>query len=120
MGHLGHLGHHPELRDDLRPRRRLDLLVGLDYTGSLGGATLETSCNKKTRLRQQHSLPEGGSCVSARKCVNAWRYSDGDGPAEGREASQALHILDRVHIAAKLNKAIDAVWAAEAKELAAT
>ncbi|MCH9033558.1 MAG: ISL3 family transposase [Planctomycetes bacterium] len=36
-----------------------------------------------------------------------------------KKASQALHILDRFHIVAKLNKAIDEVRAAEAKELAA-
>jgi len=35
-----------------------------------------------------------------------------------KKASQALHILDRFHIVAKLNKAIDEVRAAEAKELA--
>ncbi len=36
-----------------------------------------------------------------------------------KKASQALHILDRFHIVAKLNKAIDEVRAAEAKDLAA-
>ncbi len=36
-----------------------------------------------------------------------------------KKASQALHILDRFHIVAKLNKAIDEVRAAEVKELAA-
>lgn len=36
-----------------------------------------------------------------------------------KKASQALHILDRFHIVAKLNKAIDEVRAVEAKELAA-
>ena len=36
-----------------------------------------------------------------------------------KKASQALHILDRFHIVARLNKAIDEVRAAEAKELAA-
>ena len=36
-----------------------------------------------------------------------------------RKASPALPILDRFHILAKLNKAIDEVRAAEAKELAA-
>lgn len=36
-----------------------------------------------------------------------------------KKASQALHILDRFHIVAKLNKAIDEVRAAEAKELGA-
>ena len=36
-----------------------------------------------------------------------------------KKASQALHILDRFHIVAKLNKAIDEVRAAEAKQLAA-
>jgi transposase len=36
-----------------------------------------------------------------------------------KKASRALHILDRFHIVAKLNKAIDEVRAAEAKELAA-
>ncbi len=36
-----------------------------------------------------------------------------------KKASQALHILDRFHIVAKLNKAIDVVRAAEVKELAA-
>ncbi len=36
-----------------------------------------------------------------------------------KKASQALHILDRFHIVAKLNQAIDEVRAAEAKELAA-
>jgi transposase len=36
-----------------------------------------------------------------------------------KKASQAIHILDRFHIVAKLNKAIDEVRAAEAKELAA-
>lgn len=35
-----------------------------------------------------------------------------------KKASHALHILDRFHIVAKLNKAIDEVRAAEAKELA--
>jgi transposase len=35
-----------------------------------------------------------------------------------KKASQALHILDRFHIVARLNKAIDEVRAAEAKELA--
>jgi len=36
-----------------------------------------------------------------------------------KKASQALHILDRFHIVAKLNKAIDEVRAAEVKALAA-
>ncbi len=36
-----------------------------------------------------------------------------------RKASQALHILDRFCIVAKLNKAIDEVRAAEVKALAA-
>jgi len=36
-----------------------------------------------------------------------------------KKASHALHILDRFHIVARLNKAIDDVRAAEAKELAA-
>lgn len=36
-----------------------------------------------------------------------------------KKASHALHILDRFHIVAKLNKAIDEVRAAEAKELSA-
>jgi len=36
-----------------------------------------------------------------------------------KKASHALHILDRFHIVAKLNKAIDEVRAAEVKELAA-
>ncbi len=36
-----------------------------------------------------------------------------------KKAAQALHILDRFHIVAKLNKAIDEVRAVEAKELAA-
>ena len=36
-----------------------------------------------------------------------------------KKASQALNILDRFHIVAKLNQAIDEVRAAEAKELAA-
>jgi transposase len=35
-----------------------------------------------------------------------------------KKAGQALHILDRYHIVARLNKAIDEVRAAEAKELA--
>jgi transposase len=35
-----------------------------------------------------------------------------------KKAQQALHILDRYHIVARLNKAIDDVRAAEAKELA--
>ena len=35
-----------------------------------------------------------------------------------KKAKQALHILDRYHIVARLNKAIDEVRAAEAKELA--
>jgi len=35
-----------------------------------------------------------------------------------KKAAQALHILDRFHIVARLNKAIDDVRAAEAKELA--
>ncbi len=34
-------------------------------------------------------------------------------------ASQAVHILDRFHIMAKLNKAIDEVRAQEARELSA-
>ena len=37
-----------------------------------------------------------------------------------KKAAQALHILDRFHIVARLNKAIDDVRAAEAKELART
>ncbi len=36
-----------------------------------------------------------------------------------KKASHALHILDRFHIVAKLNKAVDEVRAAEVKELAA-
>ena len=36
-----------------------------------------------------------------------------------RKSSPALPILDRFHIVSKLNKAIDEVRAAEAKELAA-
>ncbi len=36
-----------------------------------------------------------------------------------RKASGAIHILDRFHIVAKLNKALDEVRAAESKELAA-
>jgi transposase len=35
-----------------------------------------------------------------------------------RKAGQAIHILDRFHIVAKLNKALDEIRAAEAKELA--
>lgn len=35
-----------------------------------------------------------------------------------RKASQAIHILDRFHIVAKLNKALDEIRAAEAKQLA--
>lgn len=35
-----------------------------------------------------------------------------------RKASQAIHILDRFHIVAKLNKALDDIRAAEAKQLA--
>lgn len=35
-----------------------------------------------------------------------------------KKARQALHILDRYHIVARLNKAIDDVRAAGAKELA--
>lgn len=36
----------------------------------------------------------------------------------GKKASQTIHILDRFHIVARLNKALDEVRAAEAKELA--
>ncbi len=35
----------------------------------------------------------------------------------GKKASQAIHVLDRFHIMAKMNKAIDEVRAAEAKRL---
>ena len=34
-----------------------------------------------------------------------------------KKAGQALHVLDRFHIMAKMNKAIDEVRAAEAKRL---
>ena len=36
-----------------------------------------------------------------------------------KKASQAIHILDRFHIVAKLNKALDEIRASEAKQLAA-
>ncbi|MHB8878768.1 MAG: transposase, partial [Myxococcaceae bacterium] len=35
--------------------------------------------------------------------------------AEAKKASQAVHVLDRFHIMAKMNKAIDEVRAQEAK-----
>jgi transposase len=47
-------------------------------------------------------------------CSDMWRpYID----VLARRAKQAIHILDRFHIAAKLNKAIDEVRAAEVKQM---
>lgn len=48
-------------------------------------------------------------------CSDMWRpYID----VLARRAKQAIHVLDRYHIAAKLNKAIDEVRAAEARQIA--
>lgn len=48
-------------------------------------------------------------------CSDMWRaYLD----VLARRAKQAVHVLDRYHIVAKLNKAIDQVRAAEAKQIA--
>ncbi len=38
----------------------------------------------------------------------------------GEKCSQALHILDRFHIVAKMNKALDEVRAAESRKMART
>jgi transposase len=48
-------------------------------------------------------------------CSDMWQaYLD----VIGEKCSQALHILDRFHIVAKMNKALDEVRAAEAREMA--
>jgi len=70
----------------------------------------------KTLLRFFRMLGKERTAALKFVCSDMWRpYLK----VIAKKASQALHILDRFHIVARLNKAIDEVRAAEAKELAA-
>ena len=83
-------------------RRRL-LWIGKDRTA-------------KTRLRFFRMLGRERTAALQFVCSDMWQpYLK----VIAKKASQALHILDRFHIVAKLNKALDEVRAAEVKELSA-
>lgn len=69
----------------------------------------------KTLLRFFHMLGRERTAALQFVCSDMWQpYLK----VIAKKASAALHILDRFHIVARLNKAIDDVRAAEAKELA--
>ena len=68
----------------------------------------------KTLLRFFRWFGKERTCGLQYICSDMWRpYLK----VVAKKASQAIHILDRFHIVAHLNKAIDQVRAAEAKEL---
>ena len=68
----------------------------------------------KTLLRFFRMLGEERSGQLRFVCSDMWKpYLK----VIGKKASQAIHVLDRFHIMAKMNKAIDEVRAAEAKRL---
>lgn len=70
----------------------------------------------KTLLRFFKLLGPARSAALEFICSDMWKpYLS----VIARKASQAIHILDRYHIVAKLNKALDEVRAAESKALAA-
>lgn len=70
----------------------------------------------KTLLRFFRMMGKERTAALRFVCSDMWRpYLK----VIAKKASQALHILDRFHIVARLNQAIDEVRAAEAKELAA-
>jgi hypothetical protein len=70
----------------------------------------------KTLLRFFRMMGKQRTAALQFVCSDMWRpYLK----VIAKKASQALHILDRFHIVAKLNNAIDEVRAAETKELAA-
>jgi transposase len=69
----------------------------------------------KTLLRFFRMLGPKRTAAIRFVCSDMWRpYLK----VIARKASQALHILDRFHLVARLNDAVDEVRAAEAKELA--
>jgi transposase len=69
----------------------------------------------KTLLRFFKMLGRERTAAIQFVCSDMWRpYLD----VIARKAGQAIHILDRFHIVAKLNKALDEIRAAEAKQLA--
>ena len=68
----------------------------------------------KTLLRFFRMLGKERSAQLRFVCSDMWKpYLK----VIGKKASQAIHVLDRFHIMAKMNKAIDEVRAAEAKRL---
>jgi transposase len=69
----------------------------------------------KTLLRFFKMLGRERTAAIQFVCSDMWRpYLD----VIAKKANQAIHILDRFHIVAKLNKALDEIRAAEAKQLA--
>jgi len=69
----------------------------------------------KTLLRFFKMLGRERTAAIQFVCSDMWRpYLD----VVAKKAGQAIHILDRFHIVAKLNKALDEIRAAEAKQLA--
>jgi transposase len=69
----------------------------------------------KTLLRFFKMLGRERTAAIQFICSDMWRpYLD----VIAKKARQAIHILDRFHIVAKLNKALDEIRAAEAKQLA--
>jgi transposase len=70
----------------------------------------------KTMLRFFRELGKERSASLRFVCSDMWKpYLK----VIAKKASQAIHVLDRFHIMAKMNKAIDEVRAQEAKELKA-
>ena len=68
----------------------------------------------KTFLRFFRMLGKGRSAAIKFVCSDMWQpYLK----VIAKKAGQAVHVLDRFHIMAKMNKAIDEVRAAEAKAL---
>ncbi len=68
----------------------------------------------KTLLRFFHMFGEERSAGLRFVCSDMWKpYLT----VIGQKAGEAIHVLDRFHIMAKMNKAIDEVRAAEAKRL---
>ena len=69
----------------------------------------------KTLLRFFKTLGRERTATLQFICSDMWRpYLD----VIAQKAGQAIHILDRFHIVAKLNKALDEIRASEAKQLA--
>jgi len=80
-----------------------------------GGLWVGQHRTAKTLLRFFRMLGRDRTAALRFVCSDMWQpYLK----VIAKKASQATHILDRFHIVAKLNKAIDEVRAAEAKELA--